>query len=211
MQIGNECSLIAYFISFLKMQLCIHLFSIFLKCFLASSDLFHSNQYVQSLALCTLACMGSAEMCRDLAPEIDRLLRASNSYIKKKVSSSSSTSSSSFSSPISLATYNKCNHCVIIEIVRCSHIVFWWYNTDLINPPPRSSRPPCVLFTLWEKFTILGNYLLPQLEPSSLKRTTVRRVFCMTRRRPESYVCQLVFWYSSIKNKCLVIPICVDL
>lgn len=50
-----------------------------------SSDLSHSNQYVQSLALCTLACMGSAEMCRDLAPEIDRLLRASNSYIKKKV------------------------------------------------------------------------------------------------------------------------------
>jgi len=49
------------------------------------SDLSHSNQFVQSLALCTLACMGSAEMCRDLAPEIDRLLRASNSYIKKKV------------------------------------------------------------------------------------------------------------------------------
>lgn len=52
------------------------------------SDLSHSNQYVQSLALCTLACMGSAEMCRDLAPEIDRLLRASNSYIKKKVGAS---------------------------------------------------------------------------------------------------------------------------
>uniref|UniRef100_A0A8C9XYD9 AP-1 complex subunit gamma n=1 Tax=Sander lucioperca TaxID=283035 RepID=A0A8C9XYD9_SANLU len=49
------------------------------------NDLSHSNQYVQSLALCTLACMGSAEMCRDLAPEIDRLLRASNSYIKKKL------------------------------------------------------------------------------------------------------------------------------
>lgn len=52
------------------------------------SDLSHSNQYVQSLALCTLACMGSAEMCRDLAPEIDKLLRASNSYIKKKVGTS---------------------------------------------------------------------------------------------------------------------------
>ncbi|XP_059915072.1 AP-1 complex subunit gamma-like 2 [Gadus macrocephalus] len=48
------------------------------------NDLAHSSQYVQSLALCTLACMGSAEMCRDLAPEIERLLRASSSYIKKK-------------------------------------------------------------------------------------------------------------------------------
>lgn len=48
------------------------------------NDLSHSSQYVQSLALCTLACMGSAEMCRDLAPEIDRLLRSSNSYVKKK-------------------------------------------------------------------------------------------------------------------------------
>uniref|UniRef100_A0A671KZ43 AP-1 complex subunit gamma n=1 Tax=Sinocyclocheilus anshuiensis TaxID=1608454 RepID=A0A671KZ43_9TELE len=51
---------------------------------MANHDLSHSSQYVQSLALCTLACMGSAEMCRDLAPEIERLLRASNSYIKKK-------------------------------------------------------------------------------------------------------------------------------
>ncbi|XP_037131594.1 AP-1 complex subunit gamma-like 2 [Syngnathus acus] len=48
------------------------------------NDLSHSSQYVQSLALCTLACIGSAEMCKDLAPEIERLLRASNSYIKKK-------------------------------------------------------------------------------------------------------------------------------
>lgn len=56
-----------------------------LNCFCVS-DLSHSSQYVQSLALCTLGCMGSAEMCRDLAPEIERLLRASNSYIKKKVS-----------------------------------------------------------------------------------------------------------------------------
>ncbi|XP_061695177.1 AP-1 complex subunit gamma-like 2 isoform X2 [Syngnathoides biaculeatus] len=48
------------------------------------NDLSHNSQYVQSLALCTLACIGSAEMCKDLAPEIDRLLRASNSYIKKK-------------------------------------------------------------------------------------------------------------------------------
>lgn len=54
------------------------------------SDLSHSNQYIQSLALCTLACMGPSEMCRDLAPEIERLLRASNSYVKKKVGERSS-------------------------------------------------------------------------------------------------------------------------
>lgn len=59
--------------------------SMYVSVFVSFSDLSHSNQYVQSLALCTLACMGSAEMCRDLAPEIDRLLRSSNSYIKKKV------------------------------------------------------------------------------------------------------------------------------
>ncbi|XP_053359604.1 AP-1 complex subunit gamma-like 2 [Clarias gariepinus] len=48
------------------------------------NDLSQNNQHVQSLALCTLACMGSAEMCRDLAPEIERLLRSSSSYIRKK-------------------------------------------------------------------------------------------------------------------------------
>ncbi|KAB5579850.1 hypothetical protein PHYPO_G00199690 [Pangasianodon hypophthalmus] len=48
------------------------------------NDLSHGSQHVQSLALCTLACMGSAEMCRDLAPEIEQLLRSSSSYIRKK-------------------------------------------------------------------------------------------------------------------------------
>eukprot|EP00850_Spirogloea_muscicola_P007406 SM000037S13541 [mRNA] locus=s37:534342:540282:+ [translate_table: standard] len=44
----------------------------------------HSNQYIVGLALCALGNIGSAEMSRDLAPEIERLLSSNNSYIRKK-------------------------------------------------------------------------------------------------------------------------------
>ncbi|XP_075425203.1 AP-1 complex subunit gamma-like 2 [Ascaphus truei] len=47
-------------------------------------DLEHSSPVVQGLSLCTLACLGSAEMSRDLAGEVERLLHTSNSYVKKK-------------------------------------------------------------------------------------------------------------------------------
>lgn len=43
------------------------------------------SQYVQSLALCTLANVCSTEMARDLAPDVEKLMKTSNSYIKKKV------------------------------------------------------------------------------------------------------------------------------
>lgn len=53
--------------------------------FFVFSDLNHSNVYVTSLALCTLGSICSTEMSRDLAGEVERLVKSSNPYIKKKV------------------------------------------------------------------------------------------------------------------------------
>ncbi len=44
-----------------------------------------SNMYAVGLALATMGNIASSEMARDLAPEIDKLLNSSNSYVKKKV------------------------------------------------------------------------------------------------------------------------------
>lgn len=48
------------------------------------TDLFHANQFVVALALCALGNIASAEMARDCAPEIDKLLQSTNSYVRKK-------------------------------------------------------------------------------------------------------------------------------
>eukprot|EP00899_Mesostigma_viride_P002184 jgi/Mesvir1/11967/Mv00286-RA.1 len=48
------------------------------------NDLNHSNQYIVGLALCSLGNISSTEMVRDLAPEVEKLLSNSNSYIRKK-------------------------------------------------------------------------------------------------------------------------------
>ncbi|KAM9070529.1 AP-1 complex subunit gamma-like 2 isoform 4-T5 [Sarcophilus harrisii] len=48
------------------------------------NDLSQGTQPVQGLALCTLSTMGSAEMCRDLANEVERLLLRPSPYIRKK-------------------------------------------------------------------------------------------------------------------------------
>lgn len=44
----------------------------------------HSNQYIAGLALCTLGSILSAEMSRDLAVDVEKLIKASNPYLKKK-------------------------------------------------------------------------------------------------------------------------------
>ncbi|PAA80704.1 hypothetical protein BOX15_Mlig017058g1, partial [Macrostomum lignano] len=48
------------------------------------NDMNHGTQYIVSLALSTLGSICSAEMSRDLAGEVERLVKSSNAYIRKK-------------------------------------------------------------------------------------------------------------------------------
>ncbi|KAK9094129.1 hypothetical protein Scep_025598 [Stephania cephalantha] len=47
-------------------------------------DLNHSNQYIVGIALCALGNICSAEMARDLAPEVERLFQSRDPNIRKK-------------------------------------------------------------------------------------------------------------------------------
>lgn len=48
------------------------------------SDLNNTTQFVVGLSLCTLGAIASPEMARDLASEVERLMKSPNAYIRKK-------------------------------------------------------------------------------------------------------------------------------
>uniref|UniRef100_A0A1B6DP37 AP-1 complex subunit gamma n=2 Tax=Clastoptera arizonana TaxID=38151 RepID=A0A1B6DP37_9HEMI len=48
------------------------------------NDLNSSTQFVVGLALCTLGAIASPEMSRDLASEVERLMKSPNAYVRKK-------------------------------------------------------------------------------------------------------------------------------
>ena len=47
-------------------------------------DLFNSNQYIVALALITVGNLCTQDMARDVASDVEKLLRANNSYLRKK-------------------------------------------------------------------------------------------------------------------------------
>lgn len=47
-------------------------------------DMHHKNPYIAGLSLAALANISSAEMARDLAPDIERLMETGSPYLKKK-------------------------------------------------------------------------------------------------------------------------------
>jgi AP-1 complex subunit gamma-1 len=63
------------------------------------NDLNSRNQYIVSLALCALGNICSAEMARDLSPEVERLLQSSNSFLRKKAALCCTRSAPSASAP----------------------------------------------------------------------------------------------------------------
>ena len=168
--------------------------------FFFSSDLSHSNQYVQSLALCTLACMGSAEMCRDLAPEIDRLLRASNSYIKKKVGTS--TSSSSF---LTNCTYYTMCVCVCI----CMYVYIYIYIYIVLWLSQLSFQAALCAVHIVRKVHDLGEMFTPAARSLLAEKNHGQLIYLS--HTPYEYVCLFIFLLLSLifQQFFIVLYICI--
>ena len=48
------------------------------------NDMNAKNKFVAGLALCTIGNLATADMSRDLAPEVDKHLKSTNPYLRKK-------------------------------------------------------------------------------------------------------------------------------
>lgn len=67
-----------------KVSVCDNSRRLLLKSHVSFSDLNSTTQFVVGLALCTLGAIASPEMARDLAGEVERLMKSPNAYIRKK-------------------------------------------------------------------------------------------------------------------------------
>lgn len=66
------------------LQISLSLYGISIILIFFCSDLNSSTQFVVGLALCTLGAIASPEMSRDLAAEVERLMKSPNGYVRKK-------------------------------------------------------------------------------------------------------------------------------
>lgn len=85
-QNSNRRKLIKFFCILINLIFLVVVFfsSLLWILFATSSDLNSSTQFVVGLALCTLGAIASPEMARDLASEVERLMKSPNTYIRKK-------------------------------------------------------------------------------------------------------------------------------
>lgn len=92
-------------------------------------DLNHSNQYIVGLALCALGNICSAEMARDLAPEVERLFQSRDPNIRKKAALCSiriikkvPDLAENFMSPASLLLKEKHHGALIAGVQLCTDL-----------------------------------------------------------------------------------------
>ena len=75
------------------------------------NDLQSQNQYIAGLACCSIGNISSAEICRDLSPEVEKLMVGSNPFVAKKAAL------------CSIRILRKCPELVDTYIERCGTLL----------------------------------------------------------------------------------------
>eukprot|EP00965_Chrysotila_dentata_P196601 6177684-Pleurochrysis_carterae.AAC.5 len=92
------------------------------------NDLQSSNQYISGLACCAIGNISSAEICRDLAPEVEKLMVGSNPFVSKKAAL------------CSIRILRKCPELVDTFVDRARSAPFPFSNVDREpSSPPQTS------------------------------------------------------------------------